>query len=324
MKRASALPAVMLCLLIGPEADAQPVDWPVKPIRIVVPFAPGGNTDVVTRMTAQGLQPLLGQSMIVENRSGAGGVIAMEYVAKSAPDGYTLLMSSTGPHVISPSLVAKLPYDPIKDIAPISNVSSNALVLMVHPSLPVRTAKELIALARRMPGQLSYGSAGVGGTTHLSGEMFGSMAGVKLVHVPFRGGAPATAAALGGEVAMTFANLSDALPQIKAGKLRPLGVTSATRQPQLPDLPTIGEAALPGYEVIVWNGLIAPGATSPEIINRLASAVQKVVREPAFRTRLTEIGSVPIGDTPEQFRAFVAREMARWAKVVKDSGAKAE
>jgi len=313
----------MAGLVFGQAAQAQN-DWPNKPIRIVVPFAPGGNTDVVARVTAQRLQEMLGQTVFVENKTGAGGVIATDYVAKAAPDGYTLLMSSTGPHTISPSLMAKIPYDPVKELAPISNVSSNAQVLLVNPSVPAHTVKELIALAKREPGKLHFGSAGIGGTTHLSGEMFKSMAGIDIGHVPYKGGAPATMAALSGEVQITFANLSDALPQMKMGKLRALAVTSATRQPQLPDVPTIAESGLPGYECIVWNGLVAPAGTPPAIVNRIAAAVQKITREPSFKEKMTEIGSVPIGDTPEQFRSFISKELARWSKVVKDSGAKAE
>jgi tripartite-type tricarboxylate transporter receptor subunit TctC len=299
-------------------------DWPKQPIRIIAPFAPGGNTDVVARVIAQRLQQELGQSVIVENKTGAGGVIAADYVAKSAPDGYTLFMTSTGPQTISPSLMAKIPYDPIKDFAPISNVQSNALVLLVNPSLPVKNVKELIALAKREPGKLNFGSAGIGGTTHLSAEMFKSMAGIDLVHVPFRGGAPATTAAMTGEVQITFANLSDALPQMKTGKLRALGVTSAKRQPQAPEVPTIAEAGLPGYECIVWNGLLAPAGTPAPIVKRVSAAVQKIAREQAFKAKMTEIGSVPIGDTPEQFSAFIGKELTRWTKIVKDSGAKAE
>jgi tripartite-type tricarboxylate transporter receptor subunit TctC len=324
MTRKLIISVVLAGLAFAQTAGAQNHDWPTKPIRIIAPFAPGGNTDVVARVTAQRMQQLLGQSVIIENKSGAGGVIATDYVAKSAPDGYTLLMSSTGPHTISPSLMAKIPYDPVKELAPISNVSSNALVLLVNPSLPVRTVRELIALAKREPGSLHFGSAGIGGTTHLSAEMFKSMAGIDIVHVPFRGGAPATAAALAGEVQITFANLSDALPQIKTGKLRALGVTSATRPPQLPEVPTIAEAGLPGYECIVWNGLVAPGGTPPDIVNRIAAVVQKITRDPSFRTKMNEIGSVPIGDTPEQFRTFVDKELVRWSKVVKESGAKAD
>ncbi len=296
--------------------------WPTKPIKIIAPYAAGGNNDVVARVLSVRLGQILGQPVVVENKTGAGGVIAAEFVAKSAPDGYTLLMSSTGPHVISPSLVSKIPYDPIKDFAPISNVQSNALVLLVNPSLPVKNVKELIEMAKREPGKLNFGSAGNGGTTHLAGEIFKSMARIDIVHIPFRGGAPATAAAMAGDVQITFANLSDALPQMKGGKLRALAVTSAKRQPQAPDVPTIAESGLPGYECTVWNGLVAPAGTPPEIVNRISTAVQQIARETPFKVNMFQIGSVPIGDTPQQFSAFIKKELAFWAKVVKDSGAK--
>lgn len=323
MRRKFLLSLLFAGLTFAQATSAQD-SFPNRPIRIIVPFSPGGNTDTVARVTAVYLQQSLGQSVIVENKPGAGGMIATDHVAKAAPDGYTLLMSSTGPHTIAPSLMAKINYDPVKDLAPISNVSSNALVLLVNPSVPVHSVSELIALAKQKPGQLSFGSAGIGGTTHLSAEMFKSMAGINILHVPYKGGAPATAAALAGDVTMTFANLSDALPQMKTGKLRALAVTSASRQPQAPEIPTIAESGLPGYECIVWNGLVAPGGTPPDIVNKIAAAVQKMTRTPAFQQKMTQIGSVPIGDTPEQFRAYVKLELVRWAKVVKDSGAKVD
>jgi tripartite-type tricarboxylate transporter receptor subunit TctC len=301
-------------------AVAQSV-WPSKPIRIIVPFAAGGNTDLVARITAVRLSQILGQPVLVENKAGSGGMIATDLVAKSPPDGYTLLMSSTGPHTILPSLMKKIPYNSLTDLAPVSNISSNALVLLVNPKLPVNNVSELIALAKKEPGKISFSSAGIGATTHLSGEVFKSMSGIDIVHVPYRGGAPATSAAFSGEVQITFANLSDALPQMNGGTLRAIAVTSAKRQPLAPNVPTIAESGLPGYEVIVWNGLVAPAKTPPEIINRLASAIQTITREPKFQVKIEEIGSNLIGDTPEQFSAFIDQEIKRWAKVVKVSGA---
>jgi tripartite-type tricarboxylate transporter receptor subunit TctC len=323
MKRRLLLCCFAAGLVFTHAAGAQ-TDWPSKPIRIIGPFAPGGNGDVVARVTAARLQQLLGQPVIVENKTGAGGVIATDYVAKSPPDGYTLLMSSTGPHTISPSLMAKIPYDPVRDLAPVSLVSSNALVLLVNPSLPVKTVPELIALAKREPGKLHFSSSGIGGTMHLSAEMFKSMAGIDIVHVPFRGGAPATTALLAGEVQMAFSNLSDALPHIKTGKLRALGVTSDKRQAQAPEVPTIAESGLQGYQVTMWNGLVAPGGTPPEVVNRIAAAVQKITRDPSFQSKMAEIGSVSMVDTPEHFRLYVNEELARWSKVVKASGAKSD
>ena len=317
--RGLALAAALLVPLTG---NAQ--EWPARPIRIVVPFPAGGNTDAVARMVAQRLQDTLGQSVTVENKAGAGGVIATDFVAKAPPDGYTLLMSSTGPHTVMPALMPKIPYDAVKDLAPVSNVASNAQVLLVHPGLGVKSYAELLVLLKREPGKHAYGSGGIASTTHMSGELFKSMAGVDMLHVPFKGGAPLAVASLAGEVMISFNNMFDALPHMRAGKLRGLAVTSAARQAPVPELPTLAELGLTGYESGPWNGLVAPARTPPEIIGRLAAAVQKMVREPAFQARLHDIGSVPIGDTPEQFRAHIAVELARWSKVVRDSGAKLE
>jgi tripartite-type tricarboxylate transporter receptor subunit TctC len=299
-------------------------DWPSRPLKIVVPFAAGGNTDVVARTVAIRLQDILGQGVIVENKAGAGGVIATDYVAKSAPDGYTLLMSSTGPHTVMPAMMPKIPYDAVKDLMPISNVTSNAQVLLVHPSFPAKTVSELVTLLKKEPGKYAFGSGGVASTTHMSGELFKSMAGVNMIHVPYKGGAPLAVSSIGGDVPISFNNMFDALPHIRSGKLRGLAVTSVTRQAQLPDLPTLAELGMTGYESGPWNGLVAPARTPPEIIARLATAVQRISREPAFQERMLEIGSVTIGDTPEQFRAYINVELARWSKVVKESGAKLE
>ena len=311
-----------ILLLCGVQAQAQ--EWPSRPLKIIVPFAAGGNTDAVARMMATRLQDVLGQAVTVENKAGAGGVIATDFVAKAAPDGYTLLMSSTGPHTVMPALMPKIPYDAVRDLAPISNIASNAQVLLVHPGLGVKNVGELIAMLKREPGKHAYGSGGVASTTHMSGELFKSMAGVNMIHVPFKGGAPLAVASIGGEVQISFNNMFDALPHMKAGKLRGLAVTSVARQPQAADLPTLAELGLTGYESGPWNGLVAPGRTPADIIARLSSAAQKIVREPAFQARMLEIGSVPIGDTPEQFRAHIGLELARWSKVVRDSGAKLE
>ncbi|MDX3904635.1 MAG: tripartite tricarboxylate transporter substrate binding protein [Pigmentiphaga sp.] len=315
--------ALLFSFVLAFDATAASADWPTRPVRIVVPFAAGGNTDAVARLLATRLQDRLGQTFVVENRAGAGGVVATGYVAAAAPDGYTLLMSSTGAHVISPHLMDKLPYDPLKDLVPVSNVSSNAQVLLVNQKLPVQSVAELIALARKEPGKLNFGSAGPGGTTHLAGELFKSMAKVEMTHVPFRGGAPATLATVAGDVQLTFANLSDALPQMRSGKLRALAVTSAERQPQAPDVPTIAESGLPGYESIVWNGVVAPAGTPADIVAKLSSTIQEICREEAFRKSLFDIGSVPIGDTSAHFDQYVRQELERWGKVVKASGAKA-
>ena len=295
--------------------------WPSKPVRIVVPYAPGGITDTVTRLSAPKIQDAIGQPVLVENKVGNGGALATEYVAKSAPDGYTLLMGSAAPQTLN-QFIQKLGYDGLKDFAPVTLINTNPLVLMANPALPVQNVRELIALAKAQPGKLNF--AGAGGLTQFSGEIFKFMAGIDMVYVPYKGGAPATAAAVAGDVQVTFANYSDALPQIRAGKLRALGITSAKRFPQSPEVPTIAEAGIPGYAVDSWNGLFAPAGTPPEIVNRIAVAVQQGFRDPVLRKRMEDIGATPAGDTPEQFRALVASELRKWGSFVTSTGIKVE
>lgn len=314
------IPAALAALLFAASAFAQ-TPWPSKPVRIVVPYAPGGITDTVTRLSAPKIQEALGQPVLVENRVGNGGALATEYVARSAPDGYTLLMGSAAPQTLN-QFIQKLGYDGLKDFAPVTLINTNPLVLMVNPAVPAQNVKELIALAKAQPGKLNF--AGAGGLTQFSGEIFKFMSGVDMVYVPYKGGAPATAAAVAGDAQVTFANYSDALPQIRAGKLRALGITSAKRFPQSPEVPTIAEAGIPGYAVDSWNGLFAPAGSPPEIVNRIAFAVQQGFRDPALRKRMEDIGATPVGDTPEQFRAFVASELQKWGNFVKQSGIKVE
>ncbi len=323
MPRAFAKSLFMVAMAICLDASAQ-APFPNKPIKIIVGFAPGGNTDVVARVTAARMQDILGQAVVVENKPGAGGVVATEFIAKAPPDGYTLLMSSLGPHTVSPSLLKSVGFDPVNDLAPVSNVAVNALLLMVNPNVPVKSVPELIAYAKANPGKLNFGSSGIGATTHLSGEVFGSMTGARLVHVAFKGGPPAIAALLAGDLQMMFANLSDALPQVKSGKLRGLAVTTSRRVAQVPELPTVAESGLPGFNVAPWNGLVAPGKTPPEVIAKLSETVQRIAREQAFRDKMFEIGSEPLGDTPEQFRATINNDIQRWGRIVKEAGIKAE
>ncbi len=320
MPPSARIPAALAALLFAASAFAQ-TPWPSKPVRIVVPYAPGGITDTVTRLSAPKIQEALGQPVLVENRVGNGGALATEYVARSAPDGYTLLMGSAAPQTLN-QFIQKLAYDGLKDFAPVTLINTNPLVLMVNPAVPAQNVRDLIALAKAQPGKLNF--AGAGGLTQFSGEIFKFMSGVDMVYVPYKGGAPATAAAVAGDAQVTFANYSDALPQIRAGKLRALGITSAKRFPQSPEVPTIAEAGIPGYAVDSWNGLFAPAGTPPEIVNRIAFAVQQGFRDPALRKRMEDIGATPVGDAPEQFRAFVASELQKWGNFVKQSGIKVE
>ena len=295
--------------------------WPSKPLRMVVPFAPGGVTDNSARLVAGKMQEALGQPVVVENRTGAGGVIATDFVAHSAPDGYTILMASAAPQTLT-QFLQRTGYDGVKDFAPISLVNTFPIVLMVHPSVPAQNVKELIALAKAQPGKLNF--AGAGGLTQFAGEIFKYMAGIDMTYIPYKGGAPAAAAAAAGDAQVTFANYSDALTHMKSGRLRALGMTSAKRFPQSPEVPTIAEAAIPGYQVDSWNGLLAPAGTPPEIVSRMAAAVQQGLQDPATKKRMEEMGTVPVGDTPAEFRTFLQAEVKKWGDFVKQSGIKVE
>jgi tripartite-type tricarboxylate transporter receptor subunit TctC len=310
---------ILVFLLSSGAAFAQP--WPSKPVRIIVPYAPGGVTDSSARLVAPKIQEAVGQPVIVENRTGAGGVIATDYVAKAAPDGYTLLMGSAAPQTLL-QFIQKTPYDGLRDFAPITLVNTFPIVLMVNPSVPAQNVRELIALAKSQPGKLNF--AGAGGLTQFAGEIFKYMAGIDMVYIPYKGGAPAAAAAAAGDAQVTFANYSDALAYMKSGRLRALGMTSARRFPQSPEVPTIAEAGLPGYQVDSWNALLAPAGTPPEILERVSAAVRQGYKDPNTRRRLEEMGTQPVGDTPAQFRAFVQAELKKWGEFVKQSGIKVE
>jgi tripartite-type tricarboxylate transporter receptor subunit TctC len=295
--------------------------WPTRPVRMVVPFAPGGVTDSTARLVAGKMQESLGQPVVIDNRTGAGGIIATDHVAKSAPDGYTILMASAAPQTLL-QFIQKTGYDGLKDFAPITLANTFPIVLMVHPSVPANNVRELIALAKAQPGKLNF--AGAGGLTQFAGEIFKYMAGVNMVYIPYKGGAPAAAAAAAGDAQVTFANYSDALTHMKSGRLRALGMTSAKRFPQSPDVPTIAEAGIPGYQVESWNGLLAPAGTPAEIVERLASAAQQGLKDPPTRKRLEEMGTDAVGDTPAQFRDFLQAEVAKWGNFVRQSGIKVE
>jgi tripartite-type tricarboxylate transporter receptor subunit TctC len=311
-----------LLALFAVAAPAQ--TYPAKPVRIVVPFPPGGATDILARDVAQKLTEAWGQQVIVDNRPGAGGNIGSELVAKSAPDGYTLEMGTVGTHAINASLYAKMSYDHVKDFAPIILVAAVPNVLEVNPAVPVNSVAELIAYAKANPGKLNFASSGSGTSIHLSGELFKVMAGVDMTHVPYKGSAPALQDLLGGQVQLMFDNLPPSLPHIKAGKLRALAVTTAARAPALPDVPTVAEAGLPGFEASSWFGLLAPAGTPREIVAKLNGEVAKWLATPEAKEKLSKQGANAAGGTPEDFAKHIAAETEKWAKVVRASGAKVD
>lgn len=314
--------AVLSVALPLPLAAAQA--YPDKPIRVIVPVPAGGTPDVVARMVAPGLSTLLGQQLVIDNRGGAGGLIGAELAARAVPDGYTVFFSSPGSLTILPHLQKQVAYDTLKDFAPISLVSIGPFLLITHPSVPARTVKELIALARAEPGKLNYASAGNGAANHLAMELFKSMAGVNITHVPYKGAPQAVTDLIGGSVNLMFNSIPPVLQHIKTGRLRLLAVASAKRSPQLPDVPTVSEAGVPGYEAITWFGLLAPAKTPKPIIARLNDVMVKVVHAPDLKSQLEIQGYDPVGSSPEEFAAFIRAESEKYATVVKFSGAKVD
>ncbi len=307
---------VLISTGIAGTAFAQ--SFPAKTIRIILPFPPGGPTDFYARLVAQKLTDYLGQQVLVDNRAGASGIIGTEMVAKAAPDGYTLLFMSTH-HAINPSLYKKLPYDAVKDFTPLTLVAANPNVLVAHPSLPVNSIKELIALAKAKPGQLNYASNSIGGGNHLSAELFKAMAGIDIEHIPYKGQAPAMNDLLAGHAKLMFTSVGLTVPNVKAGKLKALGVTSPKRVANLPDVPAIGET-VPGYEANSWFGMWGPARMPKEIVSRLNRELVKALQSPDVKKRFKEMDAEAGGDSPEEFAAFQKAEMAKWAKVIKDIG----
>ncbi len=305
-------------LLVGQAAFAQ--SFPTKPIRIIVPFPAGGATDIFTRLISQKLTENLGQTILVDNRGGASGIIGTEMVVKAPPDGYTWMITATH-HAINPSLYKKLPYDTVRDLVALTLVATSPNIVLAHPSLPVNNIKELIALAKAKPGELNFASTGIGGSNHLSGEMFKSMAGIDMVHIPYKGAAPAMNDLLGGQVTLMFDTPAAGLPHIRAGKLKALAVTSAKRTPLCPDIPTVAESGLPGYEALSWFGMYGPAKTPKEIVTRVNAEVVKILHMPEIKKRFADLAAEPVGNSPEEFAAFLKSEMAKWAKVVKECGA---
>jgi tripartite-type tricarboxylate transporter receptor subunit TctC len=318
-----ALPAAGIAALLAAGAGWAQQAYPAKPIRMIVAFAPGGIADFAARSVSQKLSETFGVPVVVENRPGAGGITGAEVVAKSPPDGYTLLVTSIS-HTINPSLRKNLPFDAVRDFAPVTLITDAPNFLVVHPSLPAKTVKELVALARARPGQISCASSGTGTSTHLSGELFKSLARIDIVHVPYKGGGPAVIDLVGGHVQMMFSTLPSVLQQVRAGKLRGLAVTGARRFPAAQEFPTMIEAGIAGFEVSGWSGLFAPAGAPREAVSRLAAEIGKILRAPELKERFFVQGAEPVGNTPDEFAAFVSAEIAKWRKVVEASGMRAE
>ena len=312
--------ALALAMVAG-TAGAQ--TYPSKAVRLVVPFLAGGSTDIVGRTVAQKLSEMWGQQVFVDNRPGGGTTIGTDMVAKAAPDGYTLLVTPA-PFTINPSLLAKLPYDALNDFAPITLINTTPLVMVVHPGVPAKNVKELIALAKAKPGKLNFGSSGTGGSNHLAGELFDAMAGVKMVHIPYKGNAGALTDIVGGHLDVVYNGITSAISLIRGDKLRALAVTSLQRSAALPDVPTLDESGLKGFEAVAWNGLTAPAKTPRDVILKINADVIRIVNSPELKERLKADGSDPVGNTPEQFATFLRNEIAKWAKVIKFANVKPE
>ncbi len=319
----SILGACCAAMLAG-HTGAMAQTYPAKVIRLVVPGPPAGGADILARTVAQKLTETWGQQVIVDNRAGASGIIGSEFTAKAPPDGYTLMVGHSGTHAINAGLYSKLPYDPVRNFTPITLVAITPNILVVHPSLPARSVRDLIAFAKARAGQITYASAGVGFSQHLAGELFASMAGLKMVHVPYKGSAPGMTDLIGGHVSLMFPNIPAAFPHIQSGRLRALGVTSLKRSSAVPAVPTIAESGLPGYEAVAWFGIFGPAGLPQDIVSRLNGEIVKIIAQPEVREQITRQGGDPGGNSPDEFAAFVKAEIAKWARVIKQSGAKAE
>jgi hypothetical protein len=318
-----SLPVAFICALSALPVFAQDA-YPTRAVRMVIPYPPGGGTDIVGRMVAQKLSETFGQTVVVDNRGGATGNIGTEMVARSAPDGYTLLMGNVAPNSINVSLFAKIPYDPVADFEPVSLVALTPNILLVHPSLPSKTVKEFVALAKSKPGALNYSSAGIGSSSHLAPELLAMMTGIDIVHVPYKGGGPGLVDLLSGQMQFMMTTTPAAMPHVKSGKIRALGVTSAKRSQSLPEIPTIAEAGVKGYEVSTWYGVLAPARTPKAIVTKLHGEIVRLIAVPDTREKLLSQGFEPVGSTPDEFGAYIKSEIAKWAKVIKTAKIKAE
>jgi tripartite-type tricarboxylate transporter receptor subunit TctC len=322
ISRAAGLLALAMTVIGATTASAQ--QYPDRPIRLVVPFPPGGSTDIMARLFAQKLSDALGQRVYIDNRGGAGGRIGTDFVAKALPDGYTLMMDTSITHTASTSLYKKLPYNVLTDFAPITMLASEPLLIVVHPSVPADTLGELVALAKAKPGDLNYSSQGNGTSGHLAMELLKSMAGINVVHVPYQGGGPAVLGVVSGQVQVLIQGPAATLPFVNAGKLKAVAITSLTRSPDLPNIPTASESGLPGYEAALWFGFYAPAKTPPAIINRLNQEASKIMRSPEMRARLASESGQPVGNTPEQFQEIIKGDIEKWSAVIRQAGIKVE
>jgi tripartite-type tricarboxylate transporter receptor subunit TctC len=316
--------AFVVCIVTAhAQMEKASTAYPTKAIRLIVPFAPGGSNDIMARLIGQKFSEAFGQQVVADNRAGASGIIGTDIAAKAAPDGYTLLMMSLT-FAVNPSLFRKLPYDTQKDLTPVTLVASAPLMLVVHPSIPAKSVQELVAYAKANPGKLNFGSGGPGTTPHLAGEMLKMMIGAQMTHVPYKGGGPALADLMGGQIQLMLENIPSTLPLAKSGKLRALAVTALTRSLLVPDLPTLDEAGLKGYEIVGWNGLFVPTGTPRAIVNLLHTTTAKALEQRDLKERLATLGAEGVGSSPDEFKAFVQAEIRKWARVVKEAGLKVE
>lgn len=325
-RSASPLRAILVLALLAPGVFAGAgwgAEYPSRPIRLIVPYAAGGNADIVGRLVGQRLGENLGQQVVIDNRGGANSIIGTAAAAKAPPDGYTILLVAPA-IATNPSMVRELPYDTLRDLAPISLVGSTPIILVAHPSVPARTLKELIALAKAGPGQMNYASSGHGSPANLAGALMNMMAGISLVHVTYKGTAQATNDVIAGHMHLAFPSMTSVLPHVKAGKLKAIGMTGLKRSQLAPDIPTVAEGGLPGYQASIWNGILAPAATPKPIIAKLHADIASVLGSPETRNRFTSLGADVESSSPEEFRAFIESEMKKWARVIKESGIRVE
>jgi tripartite-type tricarboxylate transporter receptor subunit TctC len=323
-RRMPVIAAGLLAVLAACPAAGLAQSYPTKPVRLIVPFPPGGGVDFIGRIVGQKLAERLGQQVAIDNRAGANGIVGLEALKASPPDGYTIAAASAGPLTVNPFIYAKLPHDTVRDFTHIANMVNFPLLLVAHPSLPVKNVKDLMALARAKPGEITYSSPGSGNSGHLAAELFNSLAKVKILHIPYKGTAPAVVAVLSGEAQLTYSSIPTILPHVRSGRVRALGVGNAARVPSLPEFPTLAEAGLPGYEAYAWGGMIGPANMPPVIVQRLSREIQEILKQKDVTDRMLAEGTVPTPSGPEEFTAYIRSELKKWGDVVKMANIKAE